>query len=57
LAAFEVFVLKVHAIFLFGNAGHLAKLVHVELPNEGRDVLVPKIVRQDFVFQFFTAFY
>ena len=52
----EEIILEVHVIPLLSDFGHLAELVHVELPDERREVLVPEEVRQDLLFKFFSAF-
>lgn len=51
----EVLVFKIHVIFLFGKFGDFAELVHVELPYEGGDMLMPKEVRQYFILEFFSV--
>jgi hypothetical protein len=50
-----VIITKIHVVFLFGQLVDLAKLVHVELPDEGREVFVPEEVRQDLVFKLLPA--
>lgn len=50
LAAFEVLVFEVHVTSLFGNFVYFVELVHVELPDEGGQVLVPEKVREHLVF-------
>jgi hypothetical protein len=43
-AALEELVLEVHVVSLFGEFGDFAELVHVELPDEGGEVLVSEEV-------------
>jgi hypothetical protein len=44
-AALEEFILEVHVVSLFGEFGDFAELVHVELSDEGGEVLVSEEVR------------
>jgi len=45
VSSFEKLIFKVHVVALFRQFGNFAKFIHIQLPNEGRDVLVPEIVR------------
>jgi hypothetical protein len=49
-------IAKIHEMFLLRQFVHLAEFVHVQLPDEGRQVLVPEEVGQHLVFQFLAAF-
>lgn len=46
MSSAEVLIAEVHVVLLLGEFVHLTKLVHVELANEGGEVLVAEIVRQ-----------
>ncbi len=49
LPPLKVRVLEVHVVFLLQDLWHLAELIHVQLPDEWRQVLVPEILRQYFL--------
>lgn len=55
MPAFEVVIAEVHVVLLFCKFVHLAELVHVELSDEGGQVLMPEEMRQDLLFQLLTA--
>ena len=57
MASFEELVAEVHVIFLLGKFVDLAKLVHVELPDERRQVFVSEEEREDLVFKLFAVLY
>jgi hypothetical protein len=56
LSPLEVLVLEVHVVLFLDDFRHLAELVHVELSDEGGEVLVAEKMRQDLLFQFLTTF-
>jgi hypothetical protein len=47
VASAEVFVPEVHGVAFLGGLGDLAEAVHVELADEGGDVLVAEVVGED----------
>ena len=57
MPAFEVVIAEVHVVLLFCKFVDLAELVHVELSDEGGQVLMPKEMRQNLLFQLFSALY
>lgn len=44
-------IFEVHVVLLLHHLDHLIELVHVQLPDEGRQMTVPEEVRQHLVFQ------
>jgi hypothetical protein len=42
----EEVILEIHGVALLGGLADLVESIHVELPDEGRDVLVPEVVGQ-----------
>lgn len=49
LPSLKIWVFEVHVVLFLQYFGHLAELVHVELPNERRQVFVPEVFGQDFL--------
>ena len=44
ISSSEVFITEVHIVFLLGELVHFPEFIHIELPDEGGEVLMPKIV-------------
>ena len=57
LPAMKVRVLKIHIIPLLDQFHHLAKFVHIELPDKRRQVFMPEEMRQHLILQFFWLLY
>lgn len=57
LFAFEELISEVHVVLLFCEFVDLAELVHVELSDERRKVLMSKEMRQNFLLQLLAALY
>ena len=44
VSSFEVFIPKVHIVFLFGKFVHFSEFIHIELSYEGGEMFMPKIM-------------
>ena len=53
----EVLVLEVHEVAFFDEFDHFVEFVHIQLPDERRQVSVPEEIGQDLVLEFFRLFY
>lgn len=57
VAPAEVLVLEVHVVTFFDKFDHFVKFVHIQLPDERRQVSVPEKKGQDLVLELFRLFY
>jgi hypothetical protein len=57
LPPLKVWVFEVHVILLFQDFRHFAELVHVQLPDERRQMFVPEVFGQHFFLKLFRVLY
>jgi len=56
-SSLEVLVFEVHMTPLFRDLVNFVELIHVELPDKGRQVFVPEEVGQNLILQLFGILY